>query len=161
MNDPGSLQNLNDIVAPPPVGWWPPAAGWFVLAGLLLLALLWLGFRTLRHRQRNRYRREALQMLARYREADEAASLKKVPELLKRTALSAWPRDEVAPLSGEAWHQFLDSTAGMRRFADGAGRVLDCLAYRDAAALSSAEVRELFEAAEQWLHRHRAPEAGG
>ena len=64
MGDPGSLQNLNDIVAPAPVAWWPLAPGWYALAGILLLALFWLGFRRLRSWQQNRYRREALRALA-------------------------------------------------------------------------------------------------
>ena len=44
MNDPGSLQNLNDIVVPGPVAWWPPAPGWYVLAAFALAGLAWLGW---------------------------------------------------------------------------------------------------------------------
>ena len=35
MNDPGSLQNLNDIVVPGPVAWWPLAPGWYLLLAVL------------------------------------------------------------------------------------------------------------------------------
>ena len=34
MNDAGSLQNLNDIVVPEPVAWWPPAPGWYEVKAL-------------------------------------------------------------------------------------------------------------------------------
>ena len=47
MGDPGSLQNLNDIVAPAPVAWWPPAPGWWMLAALLATLLLPLEFAVL------------------------------------------------------------------------------------------------------------------
>jgi len=161
MSDPGSLQNLNDIVLPPPVPWWPPAPGWFVLAALLLLALLWLGARAWRRGRRNRYRREALRLLARSEEANDPVSTQYVPELLKRAALSAYPRNKVAALSGDDWHRFLDESAGMQRFARGAGHLLDRLAYGRETALSSEELQELYGAAEQWLQRHRAPEPGG
>ena len=36
MNDPGSLQNLNDIALPAPPGLWPPAPGWYVVLAALL-----------------------------------------------------------------------------------------------------------------------------
>ena len=48
MSDPGNLQNLNDIVLPVPAHWWPPAPGWYVLAGLLLAVLALLALRWLR-----------------------------------------------------------------------------------------------------------------
>jgi hypothetical protein len=58
MNDAGSLQNLNDIVVPGPVSWWPLATGWYVLAALLIVILLILAIRQWRQWRRNRYRRQ-------------------------------------------------------------------------------------------------------
>jgi len=156
MNDPGSLQNLNDIVLPAPVGWWPLAPGWYVVGVLLLLALAWLAARFWRRWNRDRYRREALQSLAQLRAGGDATA-RGVPELLKRAALSAWPRETVATLSGESWHLFLDRTAGMSCFCGRTGRTLDTLAYGEAGRLSADEVGDLYREAERWLRRHRAP----
>ena len=61
--DPASLQNLNDIVLPATVGWWPLATGWYFLFGLLLIALAWFGYRSLHRWMNNRYRRAALREL--------------------------------------------------------------------------------------------------
>ena len=47
MNDPGSLQNLNDIVMPAPVGLWPPAPGWYVVFAVGLALAVLAGFRAL------------------------------------------------------------------------------------------------------------------
>ena len=39
MNEsPTGLDRLHDIVLPPPIPWWPPAPGWYVVLGVLLLA---------------------------------------------------------------------------------------------------------------------------
>ena len=157
MSDPGSLQNLNDVLLPAPVGWWPPAPGWFVVAALLLVALGWLAARRWRRWSRNRYRREALRSLAQLR-AGGAAAARGVPELLKRAALSAWPRDAVAALSGDDWHRFLDGTARMSCFCGSAGRTLDSLAYGAAEPLPADEAEDLYREAERWLRRHRAPQ---
>ena len=117
----------------------------------------WLGWNRWRSWNRNRYRREALQSLAKVRAMDTAEVAPALPELLKRAALTAWPRDEVAALTGEPWHRFLDRTGGMDRFGAGAGRALDRLAYGSAAALGRDELLDLYGAAEQWLRQHRAP----
>ena len=157
MSDPGSLQNLNDIVVPGPVAWWPPAPGWYVVLAVLAAFLLWISFRGLRTWRRNTYRRQALRELADIKRAGVAAAAR-IPVLLKRAALSAWTRPEVAPLSGPEWHDFLDRTAGTDRFrAGGAGALVDRLAYagHDGMAVSGDEFRQLHDAAKFWLKNHR------
>ena len=39
--DPTSLENLFGLVVPPPVPWWPPAPGWFVVGGMVLVLGFW------------------------------------------------------------------------------------------------------------------------
>jgi uncharacterized protein YjiS (DUF1127 family) len=163
MNDAASLQNLNDIVVPAPAAWWPLAPGWYVLAAILLALLAWLAFRQWQRWRRNRYRRQALAELSAIRAGGDAGLLRQVPELLKRAALSAWPRDEVAGLSGAAWHRFLDDAAGMERFRGSAGEILDRLAYagRGDGPPDPAEAVLLLDAAEAWLKQHRLPAGEG
>jgi len=157
MNDAGSLQNLNDIVVPGPVSWWPLATGWYVLATLLIITLLILAVRQWRQWNQNRYRRQALEQISAIRAGE--TSLQQLPVLLKRTAISAWPREEVASLSGPAWHRFLDETAGAVRFCDGAGEILDRLSYAGTGQGSS-DQGIVLDAAEYWLKHHRCKELG-
>lgn len=159
MGDPASLQNLHDIVVPGPVAWWPPAPGWYVViliaAGALLVLLRngWL------HWRRNRYRGEALRELARI---GRGGDLHEIPVLLKRAALSAWPREQVAGLVGADWHRFLDESANTDRFASDVGAVLDRLAYVPGSdqSPSEREAAAVLEAARFWLKRHRVPPKG-
>jgi hypothetical protein len=153
VNQAASLQNLNDIVAPAPVGWWPPAPGWYLLAVLLLAVLAYLGVRWWLSWQRNRYRRAALNELR----SIGGQRLQELPALLKRTALACWPREQVAALSGVEWHRFLDETAGKTLFTGDAGRTLDQLAYAGSsqAELSGAEIKSVVGAAEYWLRNHQ------
>ena len=157
MNDSGSLQNLNDIVVPGAVPWWPLAPGWYVLAGVTLVVLTILLARWWRQWQRDAYRRQALNELAAIRAGTQAASARALPELLKRTALSAWPRGEVAALSGPDWHRFLDQSAGIERFCGNAGVTLDQLAYAGPAGeLPTADsLQQVMDATETWLRRHQ------
>lgn len=157
MSDSASLQNLNDIVVPGPVAWWPPAPGWYVLAVIFLAGLAWLAIRQWRRWRHNAYRRQALAELSSIREEGSPGRLQEVPELLKRTALSVWPRQSVAALSGAAWHRFLDESANMGQFCGDAGKTLDLLAYagRDKRPLETMDAGPVLDAAECWLKQHK------
>jgi hypothetical protein len=162
MEDSASLQNLHDIVTPGPLPWWPPAPGWYVLIVMVAITLLVLLWKAWRHWLRNRYRGEALRELARIGQGGPAGDLREAPVLLKRAALSAWPRKAVASLVGEDWYRFLDESAQTDRFQGGAGVLLDRLAYRTDAdpALTEQEAAEVLDAARMWLKRHRVPPKG-
>ena len=162
MSDPASLQNLHDIVVPPPVPWWPPAPGWYAVAAVGCAALVVLAYQSWKRWRRNRYRGEALRELRRLRAATAQADLRQVPVLLKRAALSAWPRSEVAALVGADWHRFLDESAQMDCFSAEVGKTLDRLAYDPGSgSMPSQETTEAaLDAAERWLKQHRAPVAG-
>ena len=159
--DPASLQNLNDIVLPVTVGWWPLAPGWYFLIGLLLIALAWLSYRSLQRWNKNRYRREALtelQLLAGDTQNAEKrdSNLRQLPVLLKRTALSAYPRNQVASLSGDDWYGFLNSQVKEPAFTDPTISLLNHLAYStgNLNAVDSQVITALFEAIKHWLRHH-------
>jgi hypothetical protein len=153
--DPGSLENLHDLVMPAPVPWWPPAPGWVIVSTALLMVLGWWLIRAIRHWQSNSYRREALVQL---RKIDDLGV--DLPTLVKRVALSAYPRERVASLTGEQWLTFLDQTGHTDAFTTGAGRWLARLAYEPklGASLSKTEFNGLRTAVRDWILRHQPEE---
>lgn len=133
--DPTQLP-LRDLHLPDPVGWWPPAPGWWLLAALVVVALAWFLRRWLDHRARARARRHALRQLDRYAEEyarhGNAVTLgTDVSELLRRTMLAYAPRSEVAGLTGDAWLEWLDRGLERPVFRQGDGRPLVEWPYRD------------------------------
>ncbi len=107
-NDAASLDQLHDILVPASVPWWPPAPGWYVVLGIVLVLMVILLIRALRHRLRNAYRHEALAALRMSR-----LSAVELATLLKRVALTAYPREQVASLTGQAWLDWLAQTSGL------------------------------------------------
>jgi hypothetical protein len=161
--DPASLQNLNDIVLPAQVGWWPLATGWYILSAVLLIALALLGYRLLRRWFKNRYRRAALQelqLLAAGMQSREErdTSLRQIPALLKRTALSIYPREQVASLAGKDWHRFLNSTLRNPVFAESTASTLDTVSYSagDLSRVDERSATALLSASRHWLKHHQA-----
>jgi len=112
---PPELAQLRDIHLPQPVGWWPLAPGWYVLAILVLLMVFALGYIMRRYYLNGQAKRQALRLLTQYqqqhtRETNSQLTSARVSELLKRVALVYFPRARVASLQGESWLSFLNET---------------------------------------------------
>jgi hypothetical protein len=156
-NDPTSLDRLHDVVAPSAAPWWPPAPAWYWFMAAASLALLIIAVIALRQWLRNRYRHEALAELARLEAAQRPEFIEHLAELLKRTALSVWPREEVASLTGPEWLAFLNRTGGNAKLAINLGSELERAAYdpHTAATLNDAQRRELTAFVRDWLTHHQ------
>lgn len=99
-----NLSNLQDIAAPAAPPFWPPASGvWLVLLIFLLSAGLVCTLIYLRRKQ-NSYRRAGLLLLR------TAVTVQEVSVILKRVALAAFPREQVASLYGTSWQMFLQNS---------------------------------------------------
>ena len=145
MNEAPSILDLRDVALPESVSMAPQTWGWAVLLVVVLALAGVVVWRLARRHRANRYRRSALAELP---ACGDAAALAR---LVKRVCLSAFPRTEVAALSGEAWLRFLDSTVEGAPFLGGPGRAL-----ADHYAVFSEATPELTHTVEQWIRRHRA-----
>jgi hypothetical protein len=142
-----ALNKLHDFYRPSPVPWTPQTIGWYVVFGIVALLLLWFAVREVRRWMRNRYRREALRELS-------STSPEQLSALLKRTALAAWPREQVASLSGDRWLSFLVESSAIHSFQESPGNRIEVAALA-AASLSAEEQHHLKDLAAQWIRRHR------
>ncbi len=158
---PDPLAGLRDWHLPGPVSWWPPAPGWWLLAGLALIGAVLAGRRWLRRRRRLAAARAALEHLRRLRAevaagGDSRRFAAGVSGLLRRLALIRFPREQVAGLAGRDWLLFLDRTGGGGAFADGVGRVLVDAPFRGDGGLGSAsDAEELTKLAAAWIQANR------
>ncbi|HEX7028687.1 MAG TPA: DUF4381 domain-containing protein [Gammaproteobacteria bacterium] len=136
MIDP--LAELRDIHLPDPVPWWPPAPGWWLLALLLLTATVCMWWLRRRYFERFAVRRlvkaglgELKRIEHAYRiELDNGALVRRLSALLRRIAVSRYPRREAAALTGEHWLQLLDRRIGRPEFSRGIGRILTSAPYQ-------------------------------
>jgi len=139
------LDTLEPVPEPPPISMLPQTAGWIWLSLALLALAIWLVRRqVLRHRA-NAYRRVALARLERAKGDPTAIAL-----IIRRTALSAYPRRLVAGLHGVDWLDFLDRSYGGNGFRQGSGRVLATAPYTP-----SKPTPDLETLTAEWIRRHR------
>ena len=123
------LAQLRDLHLPQAVADWPPALGWWLLAGLVLFGLVWFMRALYRRYQSNAYRRfaqrELTAIVAEHATTQDARrALSALQFLMKRVAMTAFNRAEVAALTGVAWTQFLDATSTTSQFSLGPGELL-------------------------------------
>ena len=156
------LEGLHDIVVPEAVAWTPQTVGWYVLLATVLAIAARVAVMQRRRRIANRYRREALDVLA-VIENDvgtpelRSGALARLPALLKQVALSVVSRAEAASLTGEKWLTFLDDGYGGDGFTRGPGRLLPTLAYRSSdtlEAISDQQATELLDLTRLWIRSH-------
>ena len=106
---------LRDIHLPDPVSWWPPAPGWWLLAGVLAGLLILL----LRRRAQLNVRRAGLRAFADIQRdfqdhCDDQRLSADVSTLLRRICLTYLPRESVASLTGKAWRDAMASVVARR-----------------------------------------------
>lgn len=145
---------MHGLVMPAPVSLLPVTAGWWILSAWLLAVLIIVVWSGLIYRRRNRYRREALAALTvidNESGLDPFEMAQRISLLLKRTALAAYPRSQVASLSGSEWAEFLIASANEDRQIVEAAEMLAGAAYRP-----DTDGRVLSEPARRWIRNHRA-----
>lgn len=143
MDETLSLSGLQDIVLPGIPALWPPAPGFWILLFLLLITVisLWRWRRVLY--RRNAYRRAGLELLA------DAQTVYEVSVTLKRVALAAFPREEVASLHDTEWANFLNNSCSHCHF--------DAETWRENTQTAD---RTLHEKASVWIRKHVRPVSG-
>ena len=145
---------MHGLAMPDAVSLLPTTPGWWILLCWFLAVLALAGGYLLQRHRRNRYRREALALLKtidRDVELSPVESAQRIASLLKRTALAAYPRSQVAPLTGKEWAAFLIASANDDRQIANAAEMLAAAAYRP-----DADGRALSAPARRWIRKHRA-----
>ncbi|QYJ81127.1 DUF4381 domain-containing protein [Shewanella aegiceratis] len=150
-----ALANLQDIITPPPVGVWPLAYGYYLLALLVLMLIAALFIYIKRRGKLLAAKREALTLLSKV--TSEAPQLPlAVNSLLKRSAMSYLPREQVASLQGDAWYAWL------RAQVPSMDPMLPSLLEKrfQADKLSPSEATQLLDGAKAWLQQALPLKAG-
>lgn len=100
------LLQLRDIKTPTEVDWWPLDWGWWLLLVVSMFALITLIVVIKRRIEFNKPRKEALRAIAAISEHDDNWPVQ-LNSLLKRTALSYFPKENISSLHSQQWRDFL------------------------------------------------------
>ena len=157
-----SIEQLQPIILPDPISWWPPAIGWWLLTALLIILILAWYYFSHSYAQRTQQpsvdplRASALQQLhtlAKPYNGEHAGPwLQQLNQLLKRICASRYPEHASHTLSGREWLAFLDSrcpAAGLTRW-----MILVQGAYEPNCQLDDKSIAQLEHAIDTWIRKH-------
>jgi len=146
--------NFHDIVTPPPVSMQPQTDGYLLILILLFSFIFPLALYLRKRYLRNLYRKQAIKELSGIdRITEPQEQLQKLLDLLKRVALSAYPRVDVARLSGEKWWQFLYEKSRLE-----ADEPMQCYCenlYLDTSAIDADQNRQVARYVKRWIKKHK------
>lgn len=140
---------LRPMQLPDAVSWWPMAPGWWLLIVLsmaIVFALIWWVRRRLADPRRFALAElESIQQRFQQDE-DKTVLINHCNQLLKRTALTLFSRQDVAALSGADWLAFLlNNSRGCQP------QAMQCLADGLYRPHSDYDTTALISACRQWL----------
>lgn len=149
---------LRDIHLPDPISWWPPAIGWWLLAGIIVLSCIalntWLRYQyQIKHSPANQAQQALQAIRIEYQQnSDSQYLIRELSALFRRLCISLFPREKTASLVGEDWLLFLDQCMVLvtenKPFSRGIGHVLIAAPYRQQIDING---QQLLLLCEQWI----------
>ncbi|MGF1751995.1 DUF4381 domain-containing protein [Vibrio makurazakiensis] len=148
--------DLSPSLLPEVPSWWPLQWGWWSLIAACLIIICAV-ILYLRHRKNKLISKKA---------ALKIFALKTQPltpsgalEVLRQAALSYFPRERVAHLTGDDWYQFLDSQVSKPIFTH--NQQLWQQALYSKSTKPDAQAEQLIQDCERWVNEALPPKRGG
>ena len=153
--------DLSPAIAPDAPTWWPLAWGWWAVI-VIAITLIALVFFIVKRRKNNQLpKQEALSYFSN-RQSSNRLSPSEAQRILRQAALSYFPREKVAGLSGDDWLAFLDAQLAKPLFSVKQSQWQQAL-YQDASLMTDEQKKvqqQLVNDCETWLRKALPPKRG-
>ena len=149
------LEKIVETQAPESISWLPQTLGWKILLLIILFSLSIKGYRIYKTYQSNAYRRDALQILRRFKYSADQYDSRQLPVLLRKVALAGFNRAQVTQLNGTTWEIWLDQQCSKTNFNQLCPTLLHQLAYSRAISIDEDQHQLLSEQIALWIQFHR------
>ncbi len=145
------LTPLKDVHLPTEPSLFPPATGWWIVAGVLCILIIGsFLFLYFLKRSPKRYALRILKSIER-NQSDLPTIGVELGILLKRVALVAFPREEVASLSDKEWADFL-LQHGNGALSPEQAKFIVSAAYLPKQKAVAIETEKLYTAVKDWIY---------
>jgi len=146
------ITDLGSLIEPDPIKFSFETTGWYVLLILIIISISVLFYRWLKKYQSNAYRREALKEITNFQKQPIISSVDNIMILLKKVAMHAYGRQEVASLTGETWYSYLESKGKNTAFMKIGQRIAENI-YEEK-PMENKTLDELVVLSKRWIKTH-------
>ncbi|PMK03391.1 DUF4381 domain-containing protein [Vibrio sp. 10N.261.55.A7] len=148
-----ALLALNEMKLPPLPSWFPMAWGWWATVLGVLFVIVFILAIAKWNKKRLAPKKTALKLLqpGLHNESPSAAI-----EIMRQAALSYFPRERIAHLTGGEWYAFLDSQLDAPLFVDNASKWQQALYKKNTVE----DPQVLIEHCYQWVNEALPPKRG-
>jgi hypothetical protein len=155
------LAQLADIHLPEPVGYWPPAIGWWLVALLIFIGLIILLWKFAAYRRQQKVCQYALTELNScydtYSHAEPGNDaqnklnyINRFNTVIRRVALVHYPQSNVASLDGSPWVDFIREKGDSSLLTE---EIAVALQYGRFQAKCDVDVDSMHDFGERWIRK--------
>lgn len=148
LNLPDLMELMHPVVYPEPISYFPATIAWLIIAVWLMAILILVTINRVQKYRADGYRREAVRRIQTI-SCEEHTAAQEIASLVKRTAIAAYSRGEVASLTGTRWCRFLSDTSEQISESEAA-------LVAEAAYEPDVRVEDVKQVAILWVRSHHA-----
>lgn len=101
-------QDINTVIEPVRVSYWPLQPGWYLLMAIVLILLLLMVWKRYKRRLKDAYKREAIKSIQSL--SNDNDFFFQLNQIIKAVAIKSYGREKVASLAGKEWITFLQKS---------------------------------------------------
>ncbi len=153
------IPEVEGVIPPDPVSFWPPQPGWYVVMAIILVLLVWIVIKQVQKYKRNAYRRMGLAQLEQLKQQPcSTDNLQQFNNLLKAASIQAYSREKVASLSGNVWYEFLSNSCKKNPFDPEQSKLMADGSYDHSLieATDAEHWQKLIISGQKWMKNHRS-----
>lgn len=150
------LEGFVETTPPDMVSLIPSTLGWQIVYLLLAIFACKKLYGKYIEYKRNAYRRNALKVLNGFKAKDLPLDVqRKLPALLRTTALFAYNREEISQITGKEWEIWLDQQCESCLFSTTFSGMLHALSFAPTINFTQQQTQGLIEQMIIWVESHR------
>ncbi len=160
MTDPRAelLAKMHDVIAPDPIGVWPPAVGWWIILLLgvsICITATYLLITVIQNRQYRKLALAEISLIDANPDLSEQEKILRTLHVLKRTFFTAYPNSRAtsAGIYGAQWIKLLNTTVNTPIFDEQTEASLEGLLYAPESTEFDAD--KFIESSKRWIKKHR------
>ena len=150
---------LEDIIPPSLIDFWPLALGWWLLLALVIALIVISVIAYRRYQKHWVYRKEALSLLQatlkqwQQKEFSDSVFYQHLFGIVKRTALTAYPEQNIASTYGDQWLTLLKKQAPDIKVDN---TIIEAICFAQYQKTTEADSQSVYQFCEQWIKQHKS-----